>query len=224
MNTIRISGSLAFLAIASLLSAFESSTSPADSKPSTEASAPIASQADEIGSAPGSVPAQQRVMAAEDILSSDPAFVALSVEEAEWLEANGFPTQAEINALASYDPAELLARSRELRDQKATTLLGLRRMMDGDYRRAVGSLAYASNLGSLYAREQMAFAELKSIHGYEAGQESRIPADAKATFVARMEVARILGDHRVDQYIDKVAGDLDRSKYGDYILKEGLNK
>ena len=188
----------------------------------TAGSGPATAPADqpEAGTAPrlAKVPVEQAVATVTEVLESDPSLVALSVEEANWLRDHGYPTRAELAALSSYDVNELLEKSREHRDVKATTLLGLRRLQDGDARGAYFSLGYAADLGSLYAREQMAFAHLQLQTGYTPGSDVRIPAADQVMFVAYMETARILGDHRVDRYINQVAGDLDRRKYSDDIL------
>lgn len=166
------------------------------------------------------IPVKQSLATVTEVLESDPSLVALSLEEANWLRDNGYPTRSELAALSSYDVNELLEKSREHRDAKATTLLGLRRLQDGDARGAYSSLDFAARLGSLYAQEQLAFAGLQLQTGYTPGSDVRIPAADQVLFVARMETARILGDHRVDRYINQVARDLDRSIYADHILKQ----
>lgn len=190
----------------------------------TAGSGPATAPADQpdTGTAPqlAKVPVEQTVATVTEVLESDPSLVALSVEEANWLRDHGYPTRAELAALPSYDVNELLEKSREHRDAKATTLLGLRRLQDGDARGACSSLDFAARLGSIYAHEQLAFAELQLHTGYTPGSEVRIPPAFQVIFVSRMETARILGDHRVDRYINQVAGDLDRSIYADHILKQ----
>lgn len=79
---------------------------------------------------------------------------------------------------------------------------------------------YAARLGSIYANEQLAFAELQARTGYTPGSQVRVPTSLQVLFVARMETARILGDHRVDRYINQVAGNLDRRTYADHILRQ----
>lgn len=158
-------------------------------------------------------------MAPSQVLTTDPAQVALSPEEALWLRQHGFLTQKEIDSVESLSSSELEGRMRNNADARAATLLGVRRMRDGDGDGAVIALDRAARSGSLYAVEQLASAELQSATGYRPGHEVAIPPQIQALFVARMEQARFLGDHRVDFYINRIAGSLDRRQYGDMILK-----
>lgn len=169
---------------------------------------------------PRDIIAQSEAKTGTFALETDPALVALSPEEAAWLSKNGFPSKSELENLQALDIKDLERRSRELRDAKATTLLGLRRAADGDARGAVISLDYAARLGSLYAREQLAFAELQAATGYTPGSDIAVPPSLQVIFAARMEVAKMLGDHQAERYIRQVTGGLDRGKYADQILRQ----
>lgn len=151
--------------------------------------------------------------------AGDPAFVALSDEERRWLANNGFLTQARLDALQALGEAALLERSREANDREAATALGLLRQANGDTAGAIRALDRAARQGSLYALEQLAFSELQdslSVPGIGiADQEA-----ARVRFVARMEQARLMGDHRVDAYIRSAASDLDLRRHADHILEQ----
>lgn len=77
---------------------------------------------------------EESVATVTEVLESDPSMVALSVEEARWLRVRGFPTQAELDALPFRGISELELKSRGRGDPKAATLLGLKRLQDGDAR------------------------------------------------------------------------------------------
>lgn len=157
---------------------------------------------------------------ADKILSADPAFVALSADEVRWLTRNGFLEREQWAALQALGETELLRRSREQGDMTAATALGLARARSGDAAGAIRSLDRAARSGSLYALEQLAFAELQDFQTGTGPRDIASEELARAAFVARMEQARIMGDHRVDFYIDQVASGLDRQRYGDQILRQ----
>lgn len=155
---------------------------------------------------------------AKDLLKPETsATTALSPEEAHWLEKHGYPTQKELDGLMSMDVVELERASRDRGDGRATMLLGSRQFAEGKYRDASFTLALAAKRGSIYARELHAIAKLKDFMN---GSGAQFPGDAKSLFVAQMEVARLLGDHRVDAYIREYAGDLNRSVYGPQIISQ----
>ncbi len=216
-----------FMLVTALLAvaACDRASSPAaDATGAAAGPVPATVQADQAdaSTAPraAKAPVEQAVATVTEVLESDPSLVALSVEEAQWLRAHGYPTQAELAALSSQDIRDLELKSRGRGDPKAATLLGLRRLKDGDARGAIGALSYAASLGSLYARQQLAYAELQAQTGYTPGSQIVPDFSSQARFVARMETVRILGDHRVDRYINQVAGKLDRTRYSDDILAQ----
>ena len=164
-------------------------------------------------------PTAQQI-ARTEVLSSDPAFVALSSGELAWLQRNGFLTHEQLRDLFALGETELLNRSREQGDMVATTALGLLRLRNGDSRGAILALDRAARSGSLYAIEQLAFAELNDFQTSNLPRDSASEDSALVQFVARMEQARIMGDHRVDYYIDRAASGLDRNRYGNQILQQ----
>lgn len=164
-------------------------------------------------------PAAQQI-ARTEVLYSDPAFTALSTAEFAWLKRNGFLTHEQLRHLFALGETELLNRSREKGDVAATTALGLLRLRNGDSRGAILALDRAARSGSLYAIEQLAFAELNDFQTDSLSRDSTSEDSALVQFVARMEQARIMGDHRVDYYINRVASGLDRNRYGNQILQQ----
>lgn len=154
------------------------------------------------------------------VVSADPAFVALSADEQDWLMRNGFLTREELRNLQALGQSALLERSREKGDVAATTALGILRLREGDSRGAVIALDRAARSGSLYALEQLAFAELNDFQTGAGPRDLSSEQNALVQFSARMEQARIMGDHRVDYYIDLVASGLSKDHYGGRILQQ----
>lgn len=173
----------------------------------------------DVASMRASIPVQRSRGEGLQPQAVDPAFVALSEEERRWLADNGFLSKTRLDALQALGEAALLERAREANDREAATALGLLRQANGDTAGAILALDRAARQGSLYALEQLAFSELQdslSVPGIGiADQEA-----ARARFVARMEQARLMGDHRVDVYIDQQAPDLDMQRHADAILQQ----
>lgn len=163
---------------------------------------------------------QAKTIENSKVLTSDPAFTALSAEEAGWLKRNGFLSHEELRNLQMLGEKALLERSRDKGDMAAATALGVLRLRDGDTAGAIRSLDRAARSGSLYALEQLAYAELLDFQTGPGQRDISAEQNAQATFVARMEQARIMGDHCVDFYINQVASGLDRQRYGDQILRQ----
>ncbi len=126
------------------------------------------------------------------ILSGDTRTVALSAEERVWLENHQFLSQEDIDAARSI-PDEVLQAART--DPRAQTLWGLRLLERGEIIPAATILANAASHGSIYGYEQAAVALLKQSMEASNGVSY---TDAANQFRARMEVAKILGDHRAD--------------------------
>lgn len=155
---------------------------------------------------------------ASAVLGSDLAVIgALSKEEAHWLERNGFPTAEELDALPSLDEKKLFLAMHQ-GNGKAAALLGHKRAAHDDLIGASSAFARGAQLGSLYAREQHALVELMRVSEVRDGQIVAFPSEHDVVLAARMEVARMLGDHRAEQYIEKFAANVDRTRYSDDIL------
>ncbi|MDP1696343.1 MAG: hypothetical protein Q8L45_00925 [Xanthomonadaceae bacterium] len=152
----------------------------------------VASAVRTTATVPASSPLPVQIFSAEEIKAMDPSLVALSPEEASWLYKHGYPTQAELDALATTSYAELEQRTRS-GDQRAITLLGLKHEMDGNLERAEGIQAIAAQKGSLFAREKMAELSLRAT-------ESN-PTEDPTLFYLYMQIAKVFGDHRADAII-----------------------
>lgn len=147
-----------------------------------------------------------------EIKNGDTRLIALSPEEAAWLDAHYFPTPSEMENLPNYSTEDLLHRMRELKDPKAAALLGARRMMEGDTSGALSAFASSADMGSIYGQEELAVVmPMRAIHGRP------LTNDARAGIVAGLEVAQILGDHRATELMRKHAPNLDRNVYGNAI-------
>lgn len=159
---------------------------------------------------------------AEVLGAEHQSLIALSPEEAAWLDRHGYPTNEELEALLSYDPAKLEDAMRNRRDKKAAALLGHRRLLEGDVDGAMYAFAAGSRLGSIYARQQLALTTTQRVTGLP--RESLPEADQGnlQVMVAQLEVAKLLGDHRAQEYIDRYAHTLDWEHYGKHVLTQAV--
>lgn len=189
-----------------------SNIAPVSLYASEQASAASKSASPRRGDASNSNRYSPQALPITAIKNSDTRLIALSPEEAAWLDAHYFPTPSEIENLANYSAEDLLHRARDLKDPKAAALLGDRRMMEGDTSGALSAFALSASLGSIYGHEGMAVATpMSGLHG------RALTNDALAILVAGLEVARILGDHRATELMRKYAPNLDRNVYGNAI-------
>jgi len=129
-----------------------------------------------------------------EVTKMDARQVALSVEEIDWMRRHNFPDSADLASLATLDEKAL----RGVRDPRLATLHGLMLMRKGETFAASAVLAHAGAMGSIYAAEESAVAE------YFVLQERLGPSiENDDVLRARLEVARIMGDDRVDFLIEK---------------------
>lgn len=149
----------------------------------------------------------------EVMAKAHPGVIALSTEEAQWLSRNGYPSDRQLQELATYDAAKLQEQAHQDNNGTGAALWGLKLYENGDAASARAAFSLGASQGSLFAREQQAILELESRGPAEASNPSRL-----ATFVARMEVAKLLGDHRADALIKEYAGNLDRKQFDSNIL------
>ena len=156
-----------------------------------------------------------------DLLSSrSPGLHALTAEEANWLARHGYPTAEELDALATYDLDTLEASMRNRRDPKAAALVGHARALRGDIDGAVSAFAYGADLGSLYARQQLAIAATQQATGLPVAQLADADQGNLGILVSQLEVARMLGDHRAQALIDRYAVNFDWNAYGKHVLAQ----
>ncbi|WP_139215592.1 2-dehydro-3-deoxygalactonokinase [Lysobacter sp. cf310] len=143
----------------------------------------------------------------------DTRTIALSMEEAAWLDRHHYPTVQELAGLSELSVDDLLRGMRDDRDPKAAVLLGLRKAKDGDDSGALAALSVSTSRGSLYGREQLAIAVVERT----AGRAGTLSADQRASIISGLEVAEMLGDHRAAPLINRYAIGLDRQAYADAI-------
>jgi hypothetical protein len=161
-----------------------------------------------------------KVSARELLASESSTLLALSPEEARWLDAHGFPTAEELAAVASMDTEALEAAVRNGRDARAAALLGIQRLLADDLHGASVAFAVGSSHGSLFAREQLAIVDLQRAVGLSREQlANTFMHDQLAVFAGQIEVAKMLGDHRAQVYLDRYAGAMDASRHADDVLR-----
>ena len=146
--------------------------------------------------------------------------LALSAEEAAWLDRNGYPTQAELDAWQSYDTAVLDSAMRNRGDPKSAALLGHKLLMEGDLDSAVGVFSQGAYLGSLYSQQQLAIVSAQRASGLSRDELANADPGIVGVMVARLEMARMLGDHRAQALIDQYAVKFDWNAYGKQILTQ----
>ena len=133
-------------------------------------------------------------MPLRDVLAGDLRRVALSNEEAEWMRRHGYPTEKEISGLDTLDTTALGGS----RDPHLATLHGMALARKREFFAATSVLQAAATLGSTYAYEEGAITE------YRLMLERFGPSmDNDDVLRARLEVARVLGDYKVDYLVDK---------------------
>ncbi len=147
------------------------------------------------GAGPAMAPPPTSVVVAVNEIQANPnaILMALSPEEAAWLDRHGYPTEEEL-ARVPFLSLQELERRHDNGDRKASVLLAHKFLEEGDRDMAFAAFGGAAQKGSIYAREQAAIAN-----------RGRNPDPALAHeyvgFMLDMELARIFGDHRVDALI-----------------------
>jgi len=139
-------------------------------------------------------PSESIVVTVNEIQTNPNAILlALSREEAVWLDRHGYPTEEEL-ARVSFLSLQELEQRHDNGDHKATVLLAHKYIEEGDLNMAFAAFGDAAQKGSIYAREQAAIVNR---------DRNTDPALAHAFvgFALDMELARIFGDHRVDALI-----------------------
>lgn len=168
-----------------------------------------------------STSAETTTVAAMDVLvAQHSSLLALSAEEAAWLDRHGYPTAEELEALSTYDIRELENAMRNRRDRKAASLVGHRRMLDGDIHGAASAFAAGADLGSLYARQQLAISTAQSVTGLPLDKLWQADQGNLQVMVAQLEMAKMLGDHRAQSYIDRFTTNFDWQRYGKHVLTQ----
>jgi len=132
-------------------------------------------------------------MRLDAVLAADPRRIALSVEELAWMERHYYPRDADVAGLDDIDVDALSGTM----DAKESTLQGLALMRRGREAVAISVLDRAAALGSIYAYEEAAVAEHRELR-----RQMGETQDGDDILRARLEVAKVLGDYRVDQLIE----------------------
>jgi hypothetical protein len=134
-------------------------------------------------------------VALTEFKSLDPVVTALDEKEAQWLKKHGYPTAEEIANLDLMNDAELAKRVAN-RDPMGSVFRGLKFEKSGDLNRAASNYAIAARRGSLYARQRYA----ESLRAQSlADSPSASTYDANADYLAELELAKYMGDHRAGE-------------------------
>ena len=148
------------------------------------------------------LPSGKQRLSAQKILTIDPSFVALSPEESDWLDQNGYLTREEMRAYQSMPIKALEALALQKGDNNARTALGIRHLRDGEPFKAMSVLNSAISHGSLSAVEWLATAEKM----YAQQTLPRNPVNiqmAEGFYLGRLQQAANWGDHRARVRVEK---------------------
>lgn len=143
---------------------------------------------------------RNEIRSSSELVASDARLIAISMEELEWMKNHYYPTQAEINSLATLDIDSLNGTN----DPKLQTLFGLAAIRQGKPMASLGMLEDAASKGSVYAYEELALAE----YGI-ANERFGKSIDGDRVLRARLEVAKILGDYKADALIKQYLPNFD---------------
>lgn len=143
----------------------------------------------------GAKPLRERQLPLAQLFQEDTRLIALSPGEHAWLKRHYFIGPTEM-ARAADLPGEVLQNA--ISDPWLQTILGKRLMDRGKYVPAATVLERAASRGAIYAYEEAAIAQLKD----SMATFGEIDANAVNVFRARIEVAKILGDHRAEALLD----------------------
>ncbi|SET89732.1 hypothetical protein [Stenotrophomonas indicatrix] len=146
-------------------------------------------------------PPQQRKLTVREAFAGDPRLIALSVEEAAWMDRHHYPKAADLAAAESIDPRQLAGT----RDPRLLTMAGSAFKKRGEYMLAMSQNFDAGAHGALYAYQQGAVAE-RALYEERFGPTNR---DTAGVLRARLEVPLALGDHTVQYLMDTVMADVD---------------
>lgn len=176
---------------------------------------------DNVGPRYSAAPREKYDVIAEALLGSpDSSLLALSKEEARWLDRHGYPTQAELASIHSFDIDALEDAMRNRGDKKSAALLGHRLVADGDVDGALAAFSKGAKLGSLHARQQLAIYSAHRITGLPVEDLAAADQGNLGVLIASLEVARLLGDHRAQALIDKYGENFYWDTYGKQVLTQ----
>jgi len=145
---------------------------------------------------------------------------ALSFEEALWLERHGYPTAEEIQSVMEYDRERLSHAVRNAKDKKAAALLGHRLLEEGDVGRALAAFQAGADLGSLYARQQLAIVSVHRVTGLPLDEVANADNGNLSVLIAQLEVTRMLGDHRAGTLVEEYGRNFDWRSHGRGVVRQ----
>lgn len=170
-------------------------------QPYSDAMAQLKAQRDASALASIRKPPQQRRLTVREAFAGDPRLIALSVEEAAWMDRHHYPKAADLAEAASIDPRQLAGA----RDPRRLSMAGAAFRKRGQYLLAMSQYFDAGAHGALYAYQQGAVAE-RALYEERFGPADR---DRAGVLRARLEVPLALGDHTVQYLIDTEMADVD---------------
>lgn len=146
-------------------------------------------------------PPTKREIAVHEAFAGDPRLIALSIEEAAWLDRHHYPKAADLTEAESIDPRHLAGT----RDPRLMTIAGSAFMKRGMNFRAMSSHLGAGTHGALYSYQQGAIAE-RALYEERFGPTD---VDTAGVLRARLEVALVLGDHTTQYLLDTSMADVE---------------
>lgn len=170
-------------------------------QPYSDAMAQLKAQRDASALASIRKPPQQRRLTVREAFAGDPRLIALSVEEAAWMDRHHYPKAADLAEAASIDPRQLAGA----RDPRRLSMAGAAFRKRGQYLLSMSQYFDAGAHGALYAYQQGAVAE-RALYEERFGPADR---DRAGVLRARLEVPLALGDHTVQYLIDTEMADVD---------------
>lgn len=133
---------------------------------------------------------------ARELFSADPRLAALTADEAAWLAKHNYPTEEDLARLSEVDTKAL----KGTKDPWLATLQGLALQKQEGGRSGISVLSKAAALGSIYAYQQLALAEYEYSLAEFGGDRN---GDSANILMARLEAAKILGDHTTQYLVDR---------------------
>lgn len=136
------------------------------------------------------------------------------------MDRHGYPTQAELASIHSFDVDALEDAMRNRGDKKSAALLGHRLVADGDVDGALAAFSKGAKLGSLHARQQFAIYSAHRITGLPVEDLAAADQGNLGVLIASIEVARLLGDHRAKALIDQYGENFYWDMYGKQVMTQ----
>lgn len=181
----------------------ELAADPATSKPTLDQYLAAARDGEQFTKAGSPQAGTAQKVPVRSVFQRDTRLVALTPDEHAWLQRHHYPQPADLERAKSLSDADL---QRNTSDPMSLTLWGQRLLERGNAIGAATVLEKAGSLGSIYAYEEAAVAQFKVGVAEDGGTVSSNQANALR---ARLEVTKILGDHRADALVQQYLPDYD---------------